>query len=224
MKSNQSTGYLFAFGASLALASSFVFSKSVLNHLSMVQFGLFWFGLGVVWNGSWFVIHRDYKELKNKAGTKTATAILVAVLEGAATGLFYLAIQAMENPAVVSFIGNVGPVFVTLMGVLLLRERFQRTQIAGIVITIFGLFVINYREGGFAGFLDPGSRYVIFASFLFALATIAGRRFHKHMVPGYMSLIRSFLLVLDSSGLFWRLIQKHLKTAVRILRIDSGIS
>jgi len=204
MQSNQSTGYIYALGASLALASSFVFSRSVLNHLTMVQFGLFWFAMGVAWNGIWFVSRRDYRQLKKKAGPTTAVALLVAVLEGAATGLFYLAIKAMENPAVVSFIGNVGPVFVTLMGVILLRERFRRTQVAGIVITIIGLFVINYREGGFAGFLDPGSRYVISASFLFALATIAGRRFHRHLVPGYMSLIRSFLLALVMAILFFR--------------------
>jgi len=200
----QSNGYFFAFGASIALASSFVFSKSVLNHMTMVQFGLFWFSMGVVWNASWFVIRKDYNNLRDLPGPKTALALLVAVLEGAATGLFYLAIKAMENPAVVSFIGNVGPVFVTLMGVFLLRERFRNTQIAGIVITIAGLFVINYREGGFAGILDPGSRYVIAASFLFALATIAGRRFHKLLVPGYMSLIRSFLLAIVMAILFFR--------------------
>lgn len=170
----------------------------------MVQFGLIWFTMGVVWNGSWFVVNRDYKKLKELAGPKTAVALLVAGLEGGATGLFYLAIKAMENPAVVSFIGNIGPVFVTLMGVILLRERFRNTQIAGILITIVGLFVINYREGGFAGFLDPGSRYVIAASFLFALATIAGRRFHKLLLPAYMSLIRSFLLALAMSILFFR--------------------
>jgi drug/metabolite transporter (DMT)-like permease len=204
VKSNQSRGYIYALGASVALASSFVFSKSVLNHLTMVQFGLYWFTLGVVWNGFWFVIHGDYRQLAESAGSKTVVALLVAVLEGAATGLFYLAIKAMENPAVVSFIGNIGPVFVTLMGIIFLRERFQRTQMAGIVITIIGLFIINYREGGFAGFLDPGSRYVISASFLFALATIAGRRFHKHLVPGYMSLIRSFLLAMAMVFLFLR--------------------
>jgi len=158
MQSNQSTGYIYALGASIALASSFVFSKSVLNQLSMIQFGMFWFSMGVIWNGSWFVIKRDYKQLRVNPGPRTAVALLVALLEGAATGLFYLAIKAMENPAVVSFIGNVGPVFVTLMGVILLRERFRASQLAGIVITIIGLFVINYRAGGFAGFLDPGSR------------------------------------------------------------------
>jgi drug/metabolite transporter (DMT)-like permease len=194
MKSNQSKGILFAFGASLALAASFVFSKSVLNHLSMVQFGLIWFSFGVVWNGAWFLARREYRNLAGSLGKKSAVALVIALLEGVATGLFYLAIKAMENPAVVSFIGNIGPVFVTLMGIVLLKERFRNSQLAGILITITGLFVINFREGGFAGFLDPGAIYVITASFLFALATIFARRFHSHLVPGYMSLIRSFLL------------------------------
>jgi drug/metabolite transporter (DMT)-like permease len=204
MKSNQSTGTLFAFGASLALAASFVFSKSVLNQLSMVQFGLIWFSLGVVWNGAWFVTRQEYRKLRESLGKKSAVALVIALLEGGATGLFYLAIKAMENPAVVSFIGNIGPVFVTLMGIVLLKERFRKRQLAGILITITGLFVINYRQGGFAGFLDPGAIYVITASFLFALATIFGRHYHRYLVPGYMSLIRSFLLAVVMAILFLR--------------------
>ena len=204
MKSNQSTGTLFAFGASLALAASFVFSKSVLNQLSMVQFGLIWFSLGVVWNGAWFVTRQEYRKLRESLGKKSAVALVIALLEGGATGLFYLAIKAMENPAVVSFIGNIGPVFVTLMGIVLLKERFRKSQLAGILITITGLFVINYRQGGFAGFLDSGAIYVITASFLFALATIFGRYYHRYLVPGYMSLIRSFLLAVVMAILFLR--------------------
>ena len=66
-----------------------------------------------------------------------------------------------------------------------------------------GVFVINYREGGFAGFVDPGSIYVIGAAFLFSLATIVGRRWHQMLVPGYMSLIRSFLLAVVMAILFF---------------------
>ena len=126
----------------------------------------------------------------------------IALFEGVATGLFYMAIKAMENPAVVSFIGNIGPVFVTLLGLTLLKERFRSTQLAGIGITLFGLFVINYRQGGFAGFTDPGALYVIGASFLFALATITGRKYRDYLNPGYMSLIRSLLLALVMTILF----------------------
>lgn len=204
MNRQQTNGYLYAFGASLALAASFVFSKSALNHLSMLHFGLLWFSMGVVWNSIWFFSRRDYRNLREDSWEKTGVAILIAVLEGAATGLFYLAIKAMENPAVVSFIGNIGPVFVTLMGILLLKEKFRGLQLMGIVITIMGIFVINFREGGFAGFADPGSFYVISAAFLFSLATIAGRRMHRFLVPGYMSLIRSSLLAVAMAILFFR--------------------
>lgn len=204
MNRHQTNGYLYAFGASLALAASFVFSKSVLNQLSILHFGVLWFSMGVVWNSIWFFAKRDYRNVKEDKWKKTGVAIVIAILEGAATGLFYLAIKAMENPAVVSFIGNIGPVFVTMMGILLLKERFRTLQLIGIVTTIAGVFVINFREGGFAGFVDPGSVYVISAAFLFSLATIVGRRMHHKLVPGYMSLIRSFLLAVAMAILFFR--------------------
>jgi len=194
MSRNQPGGVFYAFGAAIALASSFIFSKSVLNQISMFHFGALWFSLGVLWNAIWFLMRKEYKKLPGSYGKKTAVAILVAIFEGLGTGLFYMAIKAMENPAVVSFIGNVGPVFVTIMGISLLRERFRNAQLAGIAITILGLFLINYREGGFAGFTDAGAIYVISASFFFSLATISGRKYRKYLNPGYMSLIRSVLL------------------------------
>jgi len=202
MKRQQTTGYLFAFGASLALASSFVFSKSALNQLHMVQFGLVWFSMGVLWNGIWFLMRRDYRHLRYSFRVKTMVALMIAILEGIATGLFYMAIREMENPAVVSFIGNIGPVFVTVMGILLLKERFNPWQLGGIIIAICGIFVINYREGSFGGFLEPGSVYVILASFFFSVATILGRKRHALLQPGYMSLIRSFILALAMLVIF----------------------
>lgn len=193
MKQNTS-GYLFALGAALALSSSFVFSKSALNQVSMIQFGAVWFTMGVAWNALWYFGQRKYRGFGNNCKKKVSVVFLIAILEGIATGLFYLAINAMENPAVVSFIGNIGPVFVTIMGITLLRERFRRWQLAGIIITIAGVFIINFRDGAFLGFLDPGAMYVIAASFFFSLATISGRKFRNHLEPELMSLVRTMLL------------------------------
>jgi len=189
-----SSGYLFALGAAIALSSSFIFSKSVLNQVSMIQFGAVWFTMGVFYNSAWYFGRGKYRSFKVATRQKLGVALLIAILEGAATGLFYLAIRAMENPAVVSFIGNIGPVFVTIMGITFLKERFGRMQIAGILVAIAGVFAINFREGAFTGFLDPGAAYVLAASFLFALATIFGRRFKENLDPELMSLIRTFLL------------------------------
>jgi drug/metabolite transporter (DMT)-like permease len=190
----QTSGYVFAFGAALALSSSFIFSKSALNQVSMIQFGAVWFTLGIFWNGAWYLGRRKYINIRVNIRQKLGVAFLIAILEGVATGLFYLAIRAMENPAVVSFIGNIGPVFVTIMGITLLRERFKGAQVAGIIVTIAGIFALNFREGAFSGFTDPGALYVITASFFFALATIAGRRFKENLEPELMSLIRTMLL------------------------------
>ncbi len=202
MKRTRPTGYIYALGASLALASSFVFSKSALNHLTIVQFGLIWFSMGALWNALWFFSRGEFRKISADPWRITALALMIAILEAAATGLFYLAIQSMENPAVVSFIGNIGPVFVTIMGIALLKERFRNIQLAGVVTTLAGIFVINYRKGGFAGFLDPGSFYVIAASLLFSVATIAGRGYHRLLVPSYMSLLRSFILAAFMGFLF----------------------
>lgn len=187
-------GYMYAFGAALALSASFVFSKSALNSISMIQFGFVWFTLGVIWNLAWYIIQKDYKQFTDNTKQRLLVAVVIAVFEASATGLFYIAIRAMENPAVVSFIGNIGPVFVTILGVSLLKERFSRWQIIGIIITILGVFVINFKGKAFGGFLEAGAIYVIFASFLFALATITGRMYKQYLDPGLMSLIRSVML------------------------------
>ena len=204
MKRNRSTGTFYAFGAAIARGCFLSFSKIGLYFIFMVHFGLIWFTLGVIWNGTWFLMRREYRNLSGSFWKKTGVAVTIAVFEGAATGLFYMAINAMENPAVVSFIGNIGPVFVTLLGLTLLRERFRKTQLTGIGLTLLGVFVINYRQGGFAGFTDPGALYVIGASFLYALATITGRKYRGNLNPGYMSLIRSFLLAMVMGFLFIR--------------------
>jgi len=189
-----SSGYLYAFGAAIALSASFIFSKSVLNQISMIQFGVVWFSIGIVWNGAWYFGRGKHKRSGSNRKKRITVAFLIAILEGVATGLFYLAIRAMDNPAVVSFIGNIGPVFVTIMGITLLRERFNSYQFAGILATILGVFLLNFRDGAFMGFSDPGAVYVICASFLFALATIAGRGFKSHLDPELMSFIRTILL------------------------------
>jgi drug/metabolite transporter (DMT)-like permease len=160
----------------------------------MIQFGAVWFTLGVVWNSIWYFGGKYHKNIKTKTRKRLSVAFLIAIIEAVATGLFYMAIRAMENPAVVSFIGNIGPVFVTIMGIALLREKFKGMQIAGILITIAGIMVINFKDGAFTGFSDPGAVYVLIAAFLFSLATIAGRFYKDNLDPELMSLIRVSIL------------------------------
>lgn len=202
MSQSNRSGYLYAFGAALALSASFIFSKSALNVVSMIQFGFVWFTLGVIWNSAWYIASKQYKQFRVNRKERVRVALGIAVLEGIATGLFYIAIKAMDNPAVVSFIGNIGPVFVVILGITLLKERFGKWQMVGIAVAIIGVFVINFKGQAFGGFLEPGAIYVIMASLFFAIATIIGRRYHRFLDPDLMSLARSIMLALVFAVLF----------------------
>ena len=80
----------------------------------------------------------------------------------------------------------------------------RKWQLIGIAVTIIGIFVINFKGQAFGGFFEPGAIFVIFASLLFALATITGRKYNKHLDPALMSLIRSAMLALVFTFLILR--------------------
>jgi drug/metabolite transporter (DMT)-like permease len=200
---NSFKGYLFAFAASLALANSFVFSKSALQVINIIEFGFLWFGLGTILNFGWLFFKSRSQLFKPKARGVIGLALLIAVIEGAATGLFYIAIREMENPAIVSFIGNIGPVFVTIMGITLLKEKFNAYQLSGIILTLIGVFVISYRRGSdLAHLFQPGSQYVILAALLFAIATVTARKQREKLDPELMSTIRSAIMFLFFAIIF----------------------
>jgi len=194
-------GYLFALGASFALANSFVFSKAALMEIQMVQFGVVWFGMGLVWN-SIYIIYRKRK-FSTIRGKGLWVNIVIAILEALATGLFYIAINKMENPAIVSFIGNIGPIFVTILGITLLKERFNRIEIAGILVALGGLFLINYNPSfTWKNMFLEGTVYVVLASFFFSIAAIIARKYNKYIEGSELSFVRVLLLFVSFVILF----------------------
>jgi len=205
--SDKTKGVLLAFGAAIALANSFVFSKAALNEVSFVQFGVVWFSFGLIWNLIFFYGRKSHSlNFRNKRVFLSSS--LIALLEAVATALFYVAILRMENPAIVSFIGNLGPVFVTIWGVLFLNERYGWKGTTGILLTLAGVYIINYSSGiNFKNLLIPGAEYVVIASFIFSIATISARKFRKFIDSYLLSLLRVIMLFLGFS--IWFLITKE---------------
>lgn len=200
---NRVKGYLFSLGASFALANSFVFSKAALNEVTMIQFGIIWFGLGVFWNFL-FVLYlskgRLFKRTPNKGFWING---IIALLEAIATGIFYIAIMKVENPTIVSFVGNIGPIFVTILGITLLKERFNWVEMLGILITITGIIVINYSGNiHFKNLLLDGTEYVVIASLLFSIAAIIARKYNERIDSARLSIQRALLLFFGFVFLF----------------------
>lgn len=200
MTKKEISGYIYAAIASVALANSFIFSKLVFSELDFYQFGFFWFLTGTIWNFLYVLAMRHNKKFSFRASVKKINKELLAVslLDALATGLFYYAILVMENPGVVSFIGNVGPVFVVVFGVVFLKESFNRVQFFGIILAISGVFIISLKDfSSFSELLIPGSEYVVLAAFLFSIATIIARKTRKTIDPAVLSLVRALILLLS---------------------------
>ncbi|RLD74765.1 MAG: hypothetical protein DRJ10_16495 [Bacteroidetes bacterium] len=198
MTKREISGYIYAAIASVALANSFIFSKLSFSEVNFYQFGFFWFFTGTIWNFLYVLSMRHKNKFSFRASVKKINRELLAVslLEAVATGLFYYAILIMENPGVVSFIGNVGPVFVVIFGVVFLKESFNKVQLFGIILAIGGVFAISLK--GFDSFnelLISGSQYVVLAAFLFSIATIIARKKRKTIDPAVLSLVRALILL-----------------------------
>ena len=199
MKSRPLKGNLLALTGAIALGNSFIFSKAVLNEMPFVHFGLFWFSAGLVWLLLYIWLSGDYRDIRKLPRTGHWYTFLVGFFEAAGTGFFYLALNTVDNPAIVSFLGNAGPVFVTLLGIFLLREKYSTLELSGVLIAILGIFTMAFRGKGAMGalFID-GSQWIILASLMFASGTIIGRRQIHQVSPSLLSLIRVVLLL----GLF----------------------
>lgn len=202
-KNKRVRGISLAFGASFALAFSFIFSKLALNELNMIQFGFYWFAFGTFWTIVYILFTSGLRSLFSITAKSFRTVLIVAVIEALASALFYLAIQAMENPAIVAFIGSSGPVFVTLIGILYLKEKYHKSELAGIGLTLAGVLLISYAGNKLSGFIIPGAEFILAASLLFALATIYARKNQAEVHPPLLAFFRAIILFVVFALLFY---------------------
>jgi drug/metabolite transporter (DMT)-like permease len=197
--SKQFKGYIFSFIAVLAMSNVFIFSKAALNEVELIQFGFYWFGFAILWNLLYALPAKKYKNISRLKRNTYLALIFIGVFELVGTTFFFIAINKVENPAIVSFLGNMTPVFVTTFGVFLLKERFNIIEAFGFVLTISGAFIISYNKGSsMSDIFMEGTGYVILSSFLFSFAFIVAKKTIKNVDPGILSMNRVLYLFVFS--------------------------
>jgi drug/metabolite transporter (DMT)-like permease len=114
-----------------------------------------------------------------------------------ATGTFYGAISVSANPAIPSFLRNMEYIFVTILGVLLLSERFRGWEIAGVLLTFSGAMVISYHKGGsLSSYLTGSSGLMLVSTAFYAVRTIVVKKFIKDLTPTILAINRAIFLLL----------------------------
>ena len=180
-----------AFMATLGMANVYVFSKAALLEINFFQFQFFWFGFALLWNGIYISSTGLVRKIPQLEKSSRLKLLVIGVLElGSALSLF-LAIQLAENPAVISFLSNATPIFVTLFGIRYLGERFTTAEAIGILLTIGGVVMITYtRDMTVAQFFSDGSGWILVSSLFLSTSIVFAKKNIKKLHPSILAINR----------------------------------
>ena len=192
-------GILLAFVSVIAVSNVYIFSKAALTEVSLPKFGVYWFGFGLLWILIYGCSQKTYRSLKGFAPKNYGILLVLGLVEIIGSYFFFKAIYTIANPTIVSFIGNISPVFIITLSFLLLKERFNTLELFGMVLAVFGAFIISYR--GNAALQDmfiDGAQYVLYSSAMSAISELIIKKNITKIHPIILTTSRSTFLFLFS--------------------------
>jgi len=196
-------GYAFALLATLAGSTVYIFSKAALNQVSLPQFGVYWFAMAIVWNLLYTLRSSSHRKFHPVKGHSLRMLLVIGLIELVATGTFYAAIHLSANPAIPSFLRNMEYIFVTLMGVWLLGERFSAREVTGVVLTFSGALVISYSRGAtLESYLTGTTGLMLISTVFYGFRTILAKKNIRALHPTVLAINRAvFLLIFALAAL-----------------------
>lgn len=209
-KNPQVKGYLLALLAAFTATNTYFTSKHILNTNTVFQFGILWYGFACLFNVLYLIFSGNWKYIFSLSAKNYRVLLLFSALEIITTTAFFTAIKMMENPAIVSFLGNMTPAIVTIFAIILLKERFNKFEMTGVVLAISGSFLVSFHWNlGLNSFFVKGSGLVFISVLASSANTILIKKYIAGIYPGLFSLARvaallvfSFIAILFSSQSF----------------------
>jgi drug/metabolite transporter (DMT)-like permease len=199
-------GIALAFLATLGMANVYVFSKAALLEVNYYQFQFYWFGFALVWILPFLTMSGIIRKIPALRRASRITLIIIGLLELGAASLLFLSIQLAENPTTISFLSNLTPIFVTILGIRFLGERFNLVEAIGIILTIGGVILITYtKDSSIQEFFGAGSGWILVSSIFSSISIVTAKSRIKDIHPGILTLNRvAFLFVFAVGAMLLR--------------------
>lgn len=191
----QRRGYSYALIATITGSLVYLFSKAALNEVSLPQFGFWWFLTALFWNSIMAAHPKGGFDISAFTRRDYKTLLIIGIVEIIATGAFYAAINIADNPSVPSFLRNLEYLFITLLGVVMLGERFNKWTGTGALLILAGSFIISCRSG-LSGFMTNTALLMLVTTVFFAIRTIIVKKNIGEISPVVLAINRSIFLFL----------------------------
>ncbi len=188
-------GIALAFLAVLGMANVYVFSKAALLEVNYFQFQFYWFAFALIYILPFLVITGMIKKIPKLSRASNLTLVIIGLLELGAATLLFLAIQLADNPTTIAFLSNLTPIFVTILGIRFLGERFNLVEAIGIILTIGGVIMITYtRDATIAEFFGKGSGWILVSSVFSSISMVTAKSRIRDIHPSILTLNRVVFL------------------------------
>lgn len=193
---NSIKGFLLALVSVIAVSNVYLFSKVALKEVSLSQFGVYWFAFGLLWILLYAWHQKSFLQFKDLSRRCYFVLLFLGIIEVVGTYFFYKAIYTISNPTIVSFIGNIAPAFIITLSFFILKERFNSLEFWGIILAIFGAFIISYKgNSGVEDMFIEGAQYILYSSILSAVNAVIIKKKIKKIHPTILTINRSLFLL-----------------------------
>lgn len=194
-------GYFYTILATIAFSNVYVFSKAALNEVSLPLFlflmCLVGFGINLIILG----VKGGFAKLSAVPRTMWWIFPTLGVIEIFTVSTFYASVNAISEPAVTGFLGNLFPLFTTVLGIMFLKERFSPIETAGIFVVFAGALLTSYSGNvTWRDFFIPGVGLVVMNCLGAATSTVIVRAKVSNLTPEILSFNRTFWLLIFFSG------------------------
>jgi drug/metabolite transporter (DMT)-like permease len=203
IKSEEWKGYIYALTGTIAFSSLYVFSKAGLNQVELAQFGLYYFGMGFLLNLIFILGTGKFRQIPAIPKKVIGLLVLLGAIDIISNITFFMAIRAIPDPSVTSFLGNLFPVFLSILGIVFLKERFSLIESLGALMAIAGAFIISYTgEFSWQKMLIPGTGLVVINTFFAALVSVIVKKNVREASPEVFNLNSNGWIFLFFLGYF----------------------
>lgn len=183
------------------MANVYVFSKAALLEVNFFQFQFYWFGFAMLWVWPYLILSGIVKRIPALSRASFKTLTIIGILELGAASLLFLSIQLAENPTTISFLSNLTPIFVTILGIRFLGERFNTIEAIGIILTIGGVILITYtRDTSLKEFFGKGSGWILVSSVFSSISIVTAKSRIRDIHPGILTINRIVFLFVVALG------------------------
>lgn len=192
-------GYLLALLSVIAVANVYIFSKAALAEVSIPQFGVYWFSFGLLWILLYAWYKKSYKIFKGLSSKNYRVLLFLGIIEIISTYYFFKSIHVISNPTIVSFLGNMSPVFMIVLSFFFLKERFGTIEFSGMILVLFGAFVISYKGNmDFRDMFINGTQDVLLYSLFSAINYVVVKKNITKIHPILLTISRCVFLLIFS--------------------------